>query len=35
MDSVAASGLQRFAQAQRALVNVETEVIAIGGHGPR
>ena len=35
MNGVPAGGLQGFAQPEGALVNVEAEVIAVGGHGPR
>jgi hypothetical protein len=34
VDGVLAGGLQCLAQPQRALIHVEAEVIAVGGHGP-
>ncbi len=35
MYGVPAGGFERFAKSERALVDVEAEVIAVGGHGPR
>ena len=35
VDGVPASGLQCLAETEGALINVEAEVIAVGGHGRR